>query len=142
MAKKKIRRFAEGTSVDVSKSRLEVESLLSRHDADQILVGTDQKKGTGFVAFTLEKRQVRLFVPPRETGKRNRDQIERERWRALVLLLKGKLEIIASGMATFEQEFLAYIVLPNGKTVGEELTPRLASAYENNEMPKLLPEGM
>lgn len=146
MAKKKPRRFAEGTSVDVSKSRMEVEQLLTRHQAAAVLIGTDSRTSVGFVGFELGERQYRLFVPKREpTGRAKKDtaeQLERERWRALLLLLKAKLEVVAAGMASVEQEFLAYMVLPNGNTVGAELAPRLEQAFERNEMPKLLPEGM
>lgn len=133
------RRFAEGTSVPVPKSRMEIETLLAKHRADQILMGTDRVQSRGFVGFTLQGRQYRLMVPPRDGKARNQEQIERERWRALLLLLKAKLEVVASGMVSIDEEFLAYMVLPNGKTVGAEIAPRLAEAYESGEMPNLLP---
>lgn len=137
-ARSRQRRFAEGTSVDVSKSRLELETLLSKHGATQIVVGSDSVKRTGFVHFVLDNRQYRLQLPARE-AKRNVGQIEREQWRAMVLLLKAKLEVVASEMVTMEQEFLAYVVLPNGVTVGAALVPQLESAYKSGKMPPLLP---
>jgi len=133
------RRYAEGTSVDVAKSRMEIEQLLAKHGAGQVLIGSDSVRRTGFVGFTLQERQYRLLVPPRESKARDEQQIDRERWRALVLLLKAKLEVVASGMVTAEQEFLAYMVLPNGSTVGAEIAPRIAEAYETGSMPNLLP---
>lgn len=135
----KPRRFAEGTSVDVSKSRMEVEQLLAKHGASQVLIGSDSVARTGFVGFTLQGRQYRMLVPARDARKGQEQQVDRERWRALVLILKAKLEVIASKMVTVEEEFLAYMVLPNGKTVGAEIAPRLLEAYESGDMPNLLP---
>lgn len=125
--------------MDVSKSRIEVEDRLAQHGATQVLIGTDSVKRSGFVHFALDGRQYRIMLPPRD-GKRNEKQLEREQWRALVLLLKAKLEVVASGMVTMEYEFLAYIVLPNGSTVGSEIGPRIAEAYDTGRMPLLLPE--
>lgn len=135
----KPRRYAAGTTVDVTKSRAEVEQLLAKHGAHQVVIGSDSRLRSGFVAFTLEHRQYRIQIPPREASSRNQQQVEREQWRALVLLLKAKLEVAASGFVTHEQEFLAYVVLANGATVGDELAPRLAEMYETGNMPRLLP---
>ena len=67
----------------------------------------------------------------------------RQRWRALVLIVKAKLEAIESGIATFEAEFLPYTVLPNKQTVDEWLGPKIEYVYEKGimppEMPGLLP---
>jgi hypothetical protein len=41
-------------------------------------------------------------------------QAYHQRWRALALAIKA----VESGIATFEEEFLAHIALPNGSTVG------------------------
>ena len=63
-------------------------------------------------------------------------------WRALVLIIKAKLECIESGLSTVEEEFLASVVLPNGKTVGSYVAPALAKAYDSGQMPRrLLPGG-
>jgi len=60
-------------------------------------------------------------------------------WRGLVLLVKGKLEAVASGIATIESELLAYTVMPDGETVGEWLEPQLNEVYRSGQMPPLLP---
>jgi hypothetical protein len=62
----------------------------------------------------------------------------KRRWRALVLIVKAKLELVASGGSTFEVEFLAHTMLPNGDTVGETMLPRIAQAYRTNSMPPLM----
>lgn len=40
-----------------------------------------------------------------------------------------------SQISEFEDEFLAHIVLPDGKTASEWLRPQLALAYERGVMP-------
>lgn len=46
---------------------------------------------------------------------------------------------VEENVVTFEQEFLEFIVLPNGQTVGEYVRPQIAAAYASGTMPKLLP---
>lgn len=135
----KARRYAEGTKVDVGKSRMEIESLLLRGGAQQIVIGFDVAQ-RGFVHFTLDGRQYRMLLPQR-AAKRNAAQVDRENWRTLVLFVKGKLEAIASELVTAEQELLAWLVLPNGKTLGAEIEPAIAQIYESGKMVPLLPEA-
>jgi hypothetical protein len=66
---------------------------------------------------------------------------ERRRWRAQLLLIKAKLEMIATGTTTVEREFLADMLMPNGSTVGSQALPALARAYETGKMPSLLALG-
>lgn len=68
-------------------------------------------------------------------------QAGRQRWRALSLAIKAKLEAVASGITSFEEEFLAHVVMPNGKTLGSTIIPQIADAYANKKMPPLLIEG-
>lgn len=56
----------------------------------------------------------------------------RQKWRALNIVVKAKLEAVESGIAMFE-EFLAYIVLPNGLTVKDVVVPEIKKAYEIKE---------
>jgi hypothetical protein len=70
------------------------------------------------------------------------DQATRSAWRALLLVIKAKLEAVETGITTFEDEFLAHLVLPNGQTVGEWAIPMIAEAYENGlRLPPMLPMG-
>jgi hypothetical protein len=62
------------------------------------------------------------------------DAATRQRWRALVLVLKAKLEAVASGISTVESEFLAGIVLPNGMTLGQAVLPRLSDAVSSGRL--------
>lgn len=157
MASKKVHRYAEGTAVPVDKSRAEIEALLTRHGATAFL--SAWQDGVGIIQFRLNGRMLRYQVelpdPVRfkhagqrgwrpNTDERCRALAEaehRRRWRALLLILRAKLEIVASGDSTFDHEFLADIMLPEGGTVGQQLVPQIARAYETGEMPKLLGPG-
>src|SRR5262245_44396717 len=66
------------------------------------------------------------------------EQACRQRWRALALAIKAKLEAVESGIATFEEEFLAYVVMPDGQTVGQHVLPNVERAYSTGQMPPLL----
>lgn len=131
--------FAYGTKVEVAASRAEAESKLSRFGAKRIVASWDGETGNGWILFELNGRYYRLDAPPREVGNREPEQVHRERWRALLLLLKARLEIVRSGMATFEQEFVVHAILPDGRTtVGEQLEPALVEMYQSGQMGNLL----
>jgi hypothetical protein len=67
------------------------------------------------------------------------EQACRQRWRALALVIKAKLEAVESGITSFEDEFLAHVVMPDGQTVGAHIKPRIAVAYAQDSMVSLLP---
>ena len=49
------------------------------------------------------------------------DQAVRQRWRALFLVIKAKLEAVESEIVLFEDEFLPHFILPGGMTVAEKI---------------------
>ncbi|MEW8228634.1 MAG: hypothetical protein AB2748_23150 [Candidatus Thiodiazotropha endolucinida] len=146
--------YAEKTTVSTEKSRAEIERILQRYGADQFMYGWNEDSAV--VAFRAEGRQIRFSLPMPDRkerrfthhsrGMRTPDaamkeweQACRQRWRALALVIKAKLEAVEAGIAVFEDEFMANIVLPNGTTVSQFMRPQIATAYETGDMPKLLP---
>ena len=147
--------YAQNTNVSTDKSRAEIERTLQRYGADQFMYGWDTDKA--MVGFRMAGRQIRFLLPmPNKddieftrtpTGKaRGQDaafkeweQACRQRWRALALVIKAKLEAVEAGIAVFEDEFMANIVLPNGGTVSQFMLPQIKEAYDSGEMPKMLP---
>lgn len=142
-------RYAANTSVSVEKSRADIETTLMRYGASQFMYGWDASGA--MIAFVVQtekgKRQVRFVLPlpsrderrfthhsrgtrTASEAERQWEQACRQRWRALLLVVKAKLEAVETGIATFEDEFLAYIMLPNGGTVGQLLGPQLEIAYD------------
>lgn len=152
-------RYAERTTVTVDKSRVEIERTLARYGADQFAYGWDDARA--MIGFRMHGRNVRFLLPmpdrqaseytltptglPRAETEAQRlyDQALRQRWRALALAVKAKLEVVEAGIAEFEDEFLAYILIPGtSRTMGEWAKPELEQAYEQREAPQLaLPRG-
>lgn len=148
--------YAEKTNVSVAKSKADIEELIQRAGAGQFVSG--YKDNIAIIGFSLSDRQIRFTLPlpdkqdvafwytPERRNKRTDEQAYaaweqacRSRWRALYLIIKAKLEAIESGISTAEREFFYDIVLPDGKTVGEWMSPQLNVVYENGVMPPMLP---
>ena len=136
----KLRRYAEGTTVAVGKTRDELERLLGRAGATQTLMGADKPRARILLGFSLGGRQYRLSASTARSDKRrDPEQLEREAWRAMLLIVKAKLEVAQSGHSSIETEFLGNIVLPNGSTVADDVLPKIQAAYQHGTMPLLLP---
>ena len=134
--------FAERTSVSVEKSRLEIERLCTRYGCTKYASAVDYEKNLARIQFHANHRIVRFELKlPASAEFRQASKLEqaaRSKWRALVLVLKAKLEAIASGISTFEEEFLPFVVMPNDQTVGEILSPMIDDAYRSGKMPRQL----
>jgi hypothetical protein len=128
--------FASTTSVSVEKSRNEIQRTLEKYGSNAFMFGQEDNLAT--VGFKMKGRSIKFQIQIPKILKEKDRQIERTRWRCLLLAIKAKLECQASGISTFEQEFLAHIVLPNGKTVGENILPQIEESYKTGGMPLLL----
>lgn len=149
-------KYGAQTSVSVAASKAEIESIVERYGAGQFLSGW--AKDQAVVGFTMEDRQVRfvLDMPDRtareftvtatgrdrseDAARKEWEQACRQRWRALALVIKAKLEAVESGISVFEDEFMANIVLPGGRTVSQEVRPKIAEAYQSGGVGPLLPD--
>ena len=58
--------------------------------------------------------------------------------RSCCWVIKAKLEAVENEIATFEEEFLAHIVMPNDQTIGTLVTPLIARTYSEGKMPRAL----
>lgn len=146
-------KYAASTTVSSEASRMEIERTLRRYKADDFAYAT--RAGKAMVGFTINDRQVRFVLDLPDPNNREfthhsrgvrtdsarlqaYEQAVRQKWRALALVVKAKLEAVASGIATTEQEFLAYIVLPGGGTVYENTQPAIELAYQSGQVRPLL----
>jgi len=149
--------FAKETTVSTEKSRAEIEMTLRRYGASEFHSGW--KAEAAMIAFRLGDLFIRFTLPlpknseRRFTHKKDRygrdvkrgeqqaiqewEQEIRQRWRALGLVIKAKLEAVECGISSVEQEFLAFIVMPNELTVGEWMLDVALSAIRAGEMPQL-----
>lgn len=149
-------RYAAGTDVPTDRSRNEIEKTLRRYGAAQFAYAWDDSHA--ILGFTAHDRQIRFVIPLpdpsdreftiTETGRQRSstaaadayERAVRQRWRILALVVKAKLEAVESGLFTFEDEFLAHVILPGGVTVADTIRARVAEAYETGQVPPLLPD--
>lgn len=150
-------RYAEQTQVPADRSRAEIEKTLSRYGADSFAYAWDRDRAV--IMFTANNRQIRMAVPipdPQDasftrtpTGrsrtaaqaKAEHEKAVRQRWRALALVVKAKLEAVDTGLISFDQEFAVFTVLPDGSTVGDHLIPAIEKAYVTGTVPPMLALG-
>jgi hypothetical protein len=143
-------RYAEGTAVPVERSEAEIKRVLQRYGAEKIGIMSEPTKAT--IYFGVKGRDVQMALPLVRKGDaskkgqawtENAAQAEgRRRWRVLVLTLKAMLEAVESQITTFDAVFLAHIALPGtGRTIGEELVPKLPELYKGASLRALLAEN-
>lgn len=145
--------YANRTSVPVSRSRVDIEDLLTKWKASRIAVATEP--GKAHVLFTIGQWSVKFTMPLpvhedaaklRHTRYKWRtasdsqkqkwlEQTSRTRWRALLLTIKAKLVSVENGVESFEEAFMAHLVLPGGETMGQRALPQY------REQLKALPEA-
>jgi hypothetical protein len=151
-------KYAAKTEVSANKSREEIERTLQRYGATGFIYGWQDS--SAIVGFTMNGKQIKflLQMPDRNDKQFTEyqrgystyyreesaaaklwEQATRQRWRALALCVKAKLEAVEAGISTFENEFLAHIVLADGQTVGDWIQPQLDTVYLTGKMPPLLP---
>lgn len=131
--------FAAKTKVPEAQSRAEIEKLLHRHRCTQYGTAVDYTLRAARVQFRAHDRIVRFELTLPDPAKWRGPKLEQETrrlWRALLLVIKAKLESVENHISTFEEEFLAHIVMPNDATVGMILAPIIADAYAQGRMPR------
>ncbi len=136
-------KYARQTTVPISKTRSEIEQLVMKYGADSY--GQALEATRAMVQFRLQGLVVRFLLPLSKSGSDATprpldDQSQRQRWRALLLVIKAKLEAVETRIETIEHAFLAEIVLPDGKTMAEWATPQIRKMLADGSMPKTLIE--
>lgn len=159
--------YAADTKVPIERTRAEIERLLTVHGATGYQSGWIKKNGIELAAIGVEMRdrKIRFELPmpdpkskefteipgrsewsaprqrPAGAARQMWEQACRARWRALLLTIKAKLESVEAKIETFEEAFLANVVLPDGTTVSHWLRPQLDMAYRTSRMPTNLLTG-
>lgn len=151
--------YAKGTGVTVSASIDEIRKTVRRFGAGAFQSG--ESDDAGMIAFEAQGRKVRfrLRLPSRhdrrfthqkinqfggesmrkpEAADRVWEQACAESWRALAAVVKAKLVAVEAGIVTFEEEFLAHVIMPSGRTVHEEISQNIALSYQSGESRPLL----
>ena len=146
---------AARTRVPISRTKTDIEELLAKHGAMGFAYASEGDRS--LVAFSMSGRRVQIMLLPsvddyartprnaRRTAAAQQyawEQACRRRWRALLLIIRAKLEAVESVITTLESEFLANIVLPDGGTLGQWLAPQIDEAYGTGRMPPMAGSGV
>jgi len=144
--------YAEGTTVDFEKSIAEIITLIKRAGAKRI--GQEESEEHFLIQFAIHDRLIRFTLPlpgidsmPSKDGRgsalnpgQRREKLaaaHRQRGRALLLVIKAKLESVESGIETFEQAFLANVVMADNRTVYERVAEPIALEYQTQQVQAL-----
>lgn len=148
--------YAERTEVSIERSIAEAVTLVKRAGGNRILQYEEPDRFV--LQFELGGRLIRFSVtlPPIEEmpkldgrsrplsaadQKAKQAQAHRQRARALLLVIKAKIESVDSKVETFEQAFLANVVMGDDRTVYERVAAPIAAEYENRAPQHLLLPG-
>lgn len=127
------------TKIDADKTASEISRCLSNHGAHSIL--TDYNEEEGYVeALSFQIRigeQVVAFRLPsdwrpvltilendRKVPRRmaTREQAVRVAWRIIKDWVEAQMALVETKMATTQEVFLPYAIMPDGKTLAERIT--------------------
>ena len=102
----------------ISKTKTDIEELLAQHGATGFAYATEGDRS--LVAFSMSGRRVQIMMvmpsvddyarkarKARRTAAAQRtawEQVCRQRWRALLLIIRAKLKALESGITTLESE--------------------------------------
>ncbi|MEM6750860.1 MAG: hypothetical protein AAF612_10360 [Planctomycetota bacterium] len=147
--------YARGTTTTDDRTRSEIETMLLRYGADEF--GYVTRRDAAVIGFLYRGLRFEMQVPlpdpddpaftrsPKQRSARSKTAAQdaylaerRRRWRALCLVIKAKLVAIDDHVATFEAEFLPYLVTATGQTVAQRMTPLLEHAVATGQ-PLALP---
>lgn len=150
-------RYAAQTDVSSDRSKAELERVLARYGATRF--GYLSEPEAVQIAFEMKGRRFkyRLPMPSRDDPsiceymqgskpfrrveteiEKRYEQATRQRWRALLLIVKAKLEGVELGIVSLEDEFLGQTILPDGQTVAEWAEPQIKQVYLTGAMPPLM----
>lgn len=127
-------RYAKRTIVPVDRSKAQIEKMVMDYGATSFVNGWDSGTNKDVIMFECNGRQIMFDVDRPEDP-----QERRQRWRALGLAIKAKLEAIESGISTFEQEFLAWVLTAQRRKLGDVIIEKLDHLIDTGNVTALLP---
>lgn len=145
-------KYASKTTVSPEKSQSEIYSILRKYGATKF--GAMEDVGKAYLFFEFNGLLIRVDVPlpdisdfeltasgrtrTNEQAKKEHEQSIKQRWRALLLAVKAKLESVEVGISTIEKEFMSFVVMPDGRQLSDHVVPKLNEISSTGKMPKLL----
>lgn len=126
--------YAERTKISIGQSKSEIDALLKRYKATATAVFEEETRAA--IAFQMKDRRIMFHLP---LNPKDSEQVRRSRWRGFLLCIKAKLESVDAGIESFEDAFLAHVMMPDGLTVSQHTRPKIEAAYKSGDMQPLLP---
>jgi hypothetical protein len=117
--------------------RTEMERILTYHGATNIRFGREGE--AGFVTFRFKDRTARVCLPLPEKKTRGRDlENALDHWEAGCAVgwelvqnaLNSKLYLVRAGLASFEEEFLARLVMADGRNFSEHVSSLVEETFQ------------
>lgn len=144
--------FASNTAVSPEKTQNDIRETLRKYGAGRFGIMEEDTKAHVMFEFNNLMIQLTVGLPDKsefmktEAGRSRKKsaadeaykQAIRQRWRALLLAIKAKLEAIECGISTIEKEFMAFVIMPDGRSLGDHLIPKLKEISTTGKMPRLL----
>jgi len=145
-------KYANNTTVSPEKSQNDIRDTLRRYGAKKFGVMEEDDKAHVMFEYSNLMIQISITLPKREefdkteTGRERKNSLAneaynqaiRQHWRSLLLAIKAKLEAVECHISTIEQEFMAFVIMPDGRNLGEHIIPKLKDMSATGKMPKLL----
>lgn len=128
--------YAAETDVPIARTKTQIEEELMKHGATSFISGSIDGKVT--ILFELKERRIRFDLPLTLTAS---EAQKRSRWRALYLSIKARLVSVVTGIETFEEAFLAHVVLADGQSVYDAVRGGIEQQYQTGKIGPLLLEG-
>jgi hypothetical protein len=141
-------RYAEGTTVAVEASQAELVRILRKHGVERQAWAHGPEGAALQFEAAGRRYQMRIERPDpnqypehrggNQAGRSQWTMREREwmrRWRAIVLLLKAKLEFADGETTTLERELLPYLLLPGERNLAEFMEDGGYEEVERGGMP-------
>lgn len=121
-------------------TRQEIERELMRFGATSFAYANHP--GRASILFEFKSRRVRFDLKlGNEDTQAKTEKLHRALWRSLLLSIKAKLVSVACEIETFEEAFLAHVVLADGSRVADVVAPQIESQYKTGRVGPLLLEG-
>lgn len=124
-----VNRHAATTTVPVAKSRAQIDKLLRDWACDGVRWTDHFNEGRAILEFTWTPEQSETTYMARfeivDPEEKNLDQGRRRIHRILRVFLMGQINAVAEGLVSLEEVFLPHIVGPDGKTVAQQMLPRM-----------------
>jgi Lon protease-like protein len=139
--------YVRGASITASAYQEEIRQMLTGSGATGFRCTCED--GRAAIAFSSGGRRFRIVLalpraaeeplqPPSRGQARTAQESARQRWRALSQLIRAKLDAVAAGIVTIDQEFLAYGLAPQAEPA---LPPDPASPHASPTVPTPGPEA-